>query len=438
MATLTEINNWYCQSPHQLKSHLKATLQKELEWLLKDTQEQVQTTVRLGLLECHEALSSTKQRRRSSTASIPDITFDNGPFKLVVSSGQSDIVKGIVSRAGVGIVDFDIKIKLTNHSSSHSNIMSSLFNAMSLGHNHDQDEDESGHNHEQGIRGNSSGSSTVGKVGAAPPLFSHSIGEEKHTSSGKSPYHPFCIMMNQSPSKLDHNILPLIQIVDCVKNLEKAVQNIQKLQFKSISEAIEMMADTLGLVKSACNCLKAPTPGYTPNSSTYNLSIESGGNEYNPLDFVIPSSYFERPLPNNTIVSFYVSDGNVVTEVRVLEPESYRLPDNSSPNASTSTGFGIFRKFSQHNHNSQLLSKSSSTEKSPSLLAVDGGGAKGAASASSHLSPTPMNHATPGGSGSATPIPRTFGNRIIRDYIKVESPDPNLITASAKLRGKLN
>lgn len=68
---------------------------RELEWLLKDTQTQIERAVTEGLVECKERLCAP---------------FSG--FKLVMSSGRSEALKGIVVRVGTALLDCELKLKI--------------------------------------------------------------------------------------------------------------------------------------------------------------------------------------------------------------------------------------------------------------------------------------------------------------------------------------
>ena len=81
---------------------LTSSQAKELDWLLKDTRTQINNNVTEGLLECKERLIHSQGS------------------KLVISSGRSEALKGIVVRVGTGLLSCDLKLKLATLPAPHN------------------------------------------------------------------------------------------------------------------------------------------------------------------------------------------------------------------------------------------------------------------------------------------------------------------------------
>lgn len=567
----TQFVPWYQLTSNELHQHSHDNQQAEFTWLLEDTCQQLFSTVFSGLKECQIALGATETGEAKQTTSsnnndntnntgnsaAPGSSVSTGPFKLVVSSGRLDIMKGILVRSGTALADFDVKVSFSAVSSSASSSSSSstgiingpgvqgcitgqsslvsTFHHWGFGnssHNNSKSNQHSNHNtHNDHSSSSGSGSVEIEQV----DKYSYNPG-----NSSKSPYTPFIISMKPSAGSL-----PLKQLVSAVGYLNQAIECIgqqdHKHEQKKLNsnentgdsntnhdgknsnglidskrlghEAMECASFRLSrlyqLVQAAANSLKGPEqPSFvpkpllslglassnvssikssridTPNLSgastpfkatnpmeAYSNSLdipvlkiesddssaglsspkreagESSGHEHDQeiskgpssnllesvtTDYATNPACLESDMPSNTIVSFYVSDGCIVTEIRVLEPlEREHGAGHETPlsfrwfKGMTSRNASHTKLNAHHNLNSDVGSNSaaSSSTLSPS---VDTG-------ASTSLSANDNTHkqtiyTLPGF------YPQLLKGRKIKDYIRVESQDPNLIMATAKLR----
>lgn len=480
MASAPDSIPWYAQPQQDLKAQLAETRARELAWLLKDTQTQVLATVAASLEDCRGSLAA-ESPVDGSPACLP-------AFRLVVSSGRSDLVKGVLVRAGTQLVDFDIKVRLLAAGTHGVTIGGCATPSIPL----HQNSSHQGRPHSHRDTGTSNQAVTGSITGPVPSTF----GAYK-AHGPESPYHPFEITMatqqtrqaeierllqqqkqlhqsssSSSPSALalqqqlsatlkvaetEAPPLPLYQLIDTVNYLTEAVDTIAKVDYTNAAAVARMLDRLSFLVKTALECLKGPDPlplyysknnsgTHTPaasSASTSSSDTEPGAltpvasasssslrNHYHQDDLVnsmysTPESYLTHTLPENTAVSFYVSEGSVVTEVRVFEVAggSGSAMSGGSNNSALdlSSMFRMFRRAPpahEGSHSSNLLRvPSNSTAHTVS------------SSSSSSLH-------------SADEASRTGGlldeERVVRDFIRVESPDPNLISSGAKLRALLS
>lgn len=518
MATATtDFIPWYDLSQSQVQKQSHENLQIELQWLLEDTQNQLFSTVISGLKECQTALSSTTQ---SDDENSP---VRSGPFKLVVSSGRLDIMKGILVRAGTALADFDIKVNLSAAAVPNDKIngpgvsglvrghssLSSSFHHWGFGHS------SQNHNH-----------STAYLNEKNVDKYSYNPG-----NSTTSPYSPFDISMKASARSL-----PLKQLVGAAKYISEALATVSELpqrqqgdgsnaqnqtapspkamalELSKIYQLIQAAADSLkgpgqphfipkpllihGLASSNVSSLKSSridSPNHSGTSTPAQLSVETqahgsgrsqtaGYSLSTATHLEIPASKFhntprsansvssktdrisqacsepeqelpesvtteyatnpafmEHEMPNSTIVSFYVSDGCIVTEVRVLEP--LELP---SATASGSGGHGAssaFRWFKGSGRSTATLSNlvTSNPEANDNVRHLERGQPNQSTLTTQtsdqvgHVEKTTEIETLIANSGPGF-YPRLLEGRKIKDFMRVESQDPNLIMATSKLR----
>ncbi|CAN6598384.1 hypothetical protein TRVA0_001S05710 [Trichomonascus vanleenenianus] len=77
--------------------------ERELEWLLKETQSEVHNSIKEGLEEC-----------------LARLCEKHGEYKLVVSSNKSEVLKGIVTRSGPALVNVDVSVKMPHLNKNHT------------------------------------------------------------------------------------------------------------------------------------------------------------------------------------------------------------------------------------------------------------------------------------------------------------------------------
>lgn len=561
---MTELVPWHQLTSFELNQETQKNVQNELSWLLHDTRNQLRSVL-VGLEECQLALRSSNDNEdnKDKNSSTHTNNYHNnssilqGPFKLAVSSGKLDVMKGLLVRSGTSLLDFDIKIHLSASSSSpaflsassssptvidgpgvqgvlsnHSSLASS-FQHWSFRHNALTAATNTMSNNGHSISGGVSSSNLV--------LSQRDTDKYKYNpgNANKSPYSPFQVNMKSSATPL-----PLKQLVGAVNYLAEAVacinknNNLQQEQGKNHipkkdndenhdEESVKDMALKLSqlyqLVQAATDSLKGPgQPFYVPkpmmehglassnipspalsgistpkdnlkqkttttliNTNTPNVNHDTvkghsntdGHNGVkvlkNPstsdlshkphqpfkaanLPEAVATEYATNPafmahdMPDNTIVSFYVSDGSIVTEVRVLEPLEHPPATNGTGNGhgngnGISFGFGTgtsgddhspfswFKTKKSHQHEDKHESQHQNAKQNEGHAEKEVEKYKSPISLYPDLQKIIELETLIANNGPGF-YPKLLQGRKIKDYVRVESQDPNLIMATTKLR----
>ncbi|VVT45669.1 uncharacterized protein SAPINGB_P000832 [Magnusiomyces paraingens] len=485
MASAPNAQPWYNREPADLKKLLEETRAKEIEWLLKDTKAQVRATVASNLRECRDALAASPS---PSDINGSENNTDKREFRLVVSSGRTDLVKGVLVRVGTQLVDFDIKVKLLAAGTHGVTIGGSpVHTPVGNGPQTTSSSASSVHSHRDTGPGSTAVTGCI--TGPVPSAF----GSYK-PSGPESPYHPFELVMANATNRraaverllqqqkqqhqsvhnshkhlpqqalLAHSVqtpdappLPLYQLVDTVNYLGEAVTLAD--DGDSAYTNPKVASDTLGrlsnLVRTALDCLRGPPPLFffhgdlsgaqtptspeklTPVTSAQSITLHQHDDLVNTM-YATPESYLMRHLPENTVVSFYVSEGNVVTEVRVFDnPDLHNVSSNNS-SLDLSSVFSLFRRGQQNQHAHVHTNQHESGAGGSALLRVPSAAHLHSGSSGNLMHQNVHRGNTGNSGGDSNSDPGTPGESLIRDFVRVESPDPSLISSGAKLRALLS
>lgn len=160
------------------------------------------------------------------------------------------------------------------------------------------------------------------------------------------------------------SVYPLAQVVDTVNYIDEAVESVRRSRYANADIVLAMLTRLLALVRSATNCLKAPSPA---------LKF--------PLRAPPDPGLFSPALPSGLIVDFYLEDSSVVTDVRVVS--DINIEDSDEKHGGFFSSIGI------------------KTKRAPTANVVE-----------------------------------YNGKQVLEmERVRVESQDPNLISATAKLKG---
>lgn len=171
------------------------------------------------------------------------------------------------------------------------------------------------------------------------------------------------------------SVYSLAQVVDTVNYIDEAVESVRRSRYANQDIVLAMLTRLLAIVQSAANRLKEPTPA---------LKF--------PLRAPPDAGLFSPPLPPGLVVDFYLEDSSVVTDVRVI----------SEVSCDDSTGTGDEHNNYHNNSSRGFFSSIGIKSKSKPVL-----------------NSVMYN-----------------GKHVLEiERVRVESQDPNLISATAKLKG---
>lgn len=300
------------ESDEAVLQKAREALSKETDWLLKQTHSQMNTTIIFGLLECKTRLTAETETR------------------LVMSSGRSEAIKGIVVRQGSRLKSGELKIRLAAPGAEHELDLSKK------------------------------------KIEQL---------QQKHIQS-----------------KEDIRYV-LRQVVDTVNLIDQAVEGIRRARFSHVDMALSVLTRLLSLLRTATKCIKYPSEG---------------------LMFPVRSTEHDDPdlFAKGMTVDFYLEDSSVVTDVRAFTI----LEDKDSQEASDS------------DHHPQSSNNSFSNNSSTSYHAHGGTSTAANFFKSIGIKTRKINWDN---------VFEFNGHKVLEiERVKVESQDPNLISAMAKLKGE--